>query len=1394
MSLNFLITANDRDLQDKLRRVQASLRATAQTAQREGASIEGFFAKIAQGAAMLGVGASLKEFVGQVATVRGEFQKLEVAFTTMLGSKEKADALMAQLTQTAATTPFQMSEVAGGAKQLLAYGMAAEEVNETLTRLGDIAAGLSIPLSDLTYLYGTTMVQGRLYTQDFNQFLNRGIPLVKALSEQMHVAEGDVKKLVEQGKIGFPQIEKAIKSLTAEGSQFGGLMAAQSQTIAGQISNLQDQVEQMFNELGRSSEGIISEALSVTAELVSHWREIGQAVVALVTAYGTYKAALIALTAAQKAYQAVLQAAVVQQRLAAMSGVALSTSQAAAAASTALLTRAFQALRLAIASNPIGLIATLVATAAASLVLFRNELGSSTTAVEKLKAAQEDYDRAVGKEVAQIDLLFRRLQEAKKGTKQYDEAKQAIISQYGQYLAGLGKEVEQLDNVAKAYEAVKNAAIKAAKARAIEKATASAADELVKAQADARKQVAEILRKKYGQQMMKNAKGEWESLVDIQLRAYDRGVEKGGKGMKAWLKQFDKISTEFGPGRTAITTLNAIKLQVHQATQAQSKYNEELRLTEQAFGRLDLAFQKEEKNTHTDYTPLGEEKKKNGGKDKAETERQRLAKEAEERKAQLAAYYSQLEQQEREMELQLQAALIETMQEGIEKQRAQIALRYEQLTHENRLRATKMVEELRQARLTQWQDLNPKANEAQVAAKKNELQATLTIDHLHHTQLEQLKAYDRLARELREKGERDLLDNLLTQFRNYQQQRITISQEADRNVAQLQKEVLAGRIDTSQFIAATEQIKRQAAQATKQINEEEAREAAESSSLIVQLFEDASRKTRQEVEAIRQQAEQLLAWLKGQPEAQLPLGITPEQAKAIKLSPEQMKALAEALQRLREQAEANVHPFERLTKSITTMLQAKDKQARSKALQQLKVDVHDTLHITTQLIEQLASVFEQGGDNRTAHHLRATAQALQEMGSIAQSAVEGKYVEVAVKSVTTIIGLFAQASKAEAEHQQALTQLHAQRMAQEQAYRNALFDTSLALDRMGALGEDAYGRTTHAAQLAAQKQQQLALSLQSLEGVRIKSGSHKEGFLWWRKQVDDYRGLLDRYPQLINSAGQLDLALAKSLLNNATFKDDAAKATLQRVIDYAEQAEKATKAIDQYLQGLFGEMGNTLSTALIDAFRNGTDASQAFGQSVEQMLDRLASDMAQSLFIAPLLEQAKEQITATMTNDALSHRERMAIASQTFRQVADAAKAQQEEMFDFLREMDEAAQQSHFRLLRPTQGAAAERGGFATASQQSIDELNGRFAALQMSGAQTAAHALDHLTTARAQSEQLSALGQQLGQTGQLLQEIQQLDALRNAYLQDLLATQSRHASATASRLDQLAQTLREKL
>lgn len=235
-------------------------------------------------------------FVNKLVSVRGEFQQLEIAFGTMLKSADKAQGLITQLADTAAKTPFDLQGVTQGAKQLLAYGVAAEDINDKLLMLGDIASGLSLPLGDLVYLYGTTMTQGRVYTRDMIQFMGRGIPLAEELAKQFGVTKDKVSELVSAGKVGAKEFEQAMQSMRT--NRFNNLMEEQSKSLTGQISNIEDAIQIMFNEIGRSSEGMLNKGLEGVSFLVEHYKEVGKALGALIITYGSARAAVVACSIA----------------------------------------------------------------------------------------------------------------------------------------------------------------------------------------------------------------------------------------------------------------------------------------------------------------------------------------------------------------------------------------------------------------------------------------------------------------------------------------------------------------------------------------------------------------------------------------------------------------------------------------------------------------------------------------------------------------------------------------------------------------------------------------------------------------------------------------------------------------------------------------------------------------------------------------------------------------------------------------------------------------------------------------------------------------------------------------------------------------------------------------
>lgn len=336
-ALAFKATLDINDFNVSSEAMERRIISVSDTAVQESARMEQSILNFAQNGARYIVsylvGNGMMSLVNSIVQTRGQFQQLEIAFGTMLGNEQKAKALMDQMVDTAAKTPFDLMGVAGGAKQLLAYGTAADKVNDTLVRLGNIASGLSIPLQDIVYLYGTTMVQGRLYAQDVRQFTGRGIPLVKELAAMYGKTAEEINTMVSEGKIGFPEVEKVLNKLTNSGGQFFNLMEKQSSSLTGMIANLGDAWDTALNKLGEDNQDVFASGISGATYLVENFDEILRIVKAITIAYGSYKAAIVLNTLATKGYTgvALLDNTVRQAKMALMKADEALTGKTAAA-------------------------------------------------------------------------------------------------------------------------------------------------------------------------------------------------------------------------------------------------------------------------------------------------------------------------------------------------------------------------------------------------------------------------------------------------------------------------------------------------------------------------------------------------------------------------------------------------------------------------------------------------------------------------------------------------------------------------------------------------------------------------------------------------------------------------------------------------------------------------------------------------------------------------------------------------------------------------------------------------------------------------------------------------------------------------------------------------------
>ena len=663
--LNYGVGLDNSQLRVGVAESRRLLQGIGQTAVDEGARIDDSFKRIGRTVAGVFAVSQIKDFITHVATVRGEFQQLEIAFKTMLGSAGQADVLMTQLVKTAATTPFGLKDIGQAAKQLLAYGVAANDVNSTLIRLGDIAAGLSIPINDLAYLYGTTMVQGRLYTQDLNQFLGRGIPLMEELAKQFGVAENQVKQLVEDGKVGFPEVQKAIENLTNEGSKFGGLMEAQSKTITGQISNIEDAIDTMFNAIGQSQEGVINTSLGLVSTLIENWETVGNILLTIIATYGAYKAAVIAVAAAHKL-----------MNIWGTVSAFLSLTTSIRSAKDAMLL-----FNMAVKANPLGLVLSVLAAAVTAFLAFRKSTDEAADALKKntslmMKAFQKRAEAAAWQ--SRLDEAY-----AKRVERQMALEDQMDKIQAGSKVPGYSHTTQG------GYEYVdRNGA-------------------WVYTEAGARK-----AREAFKQTIAN----------DPVLNEIDARINKYSEKMTSVSSDFQKLFEQAGTSQKT----------------TQEK-NEEKRLAK---------------------------------------EQQKIADETAQRTAKIKEYSAKVSEAVSQAEIDIRQAQINELEDGYEKTVAQVQLNYDRLIAENDKRAQKMIEDLKDKKVLEWLNQNPKATKEQQLEYRASL--NLTTADLSSEQQAMLKSYAEVARQIQVKGNKQALDDMMKDILTYEQQRLKITEEYEK--------------------------------------------------------------------------------------------------------------------------------------------------------------------------------------------------------------------------------------------------------------------------------------------------------------------------------------------------------------------------------------------------------------------------------------------------------------------------------------------------------------------------------------------------------------------------------------------------------------------------------------
>ena len=293
-NLYFVPQIDNSKLQADANKTVQSLKTIGTQAEAEGNKMDAVFSKL--GKTMTGVfaGISIGNFIQQITQVRANIEMLEISFKTLLGSEEKAASLMNDMRKYALNTPLLLKDIASGAQMLLGFNVEAERVMPILKQIGDISMGSAQRFQSLTLAFSQMSAAGKLMGQDLLQMINAGFNPLTVISQQTGKSVAQLKEDMSQGAINSQMVADAFAAATGEGGKFNGMLDKMSKGLQGMKSNLQGAVEDMFNEVGRNSQGLIAGTLEFATEAVKNYKKVGEALTVLIGVVGAYKAAELA--------------------------------------------------------------------------------------------------------------------------------------------------------------------------------------------------------------------------------------------------------------------------------------------------------------------------------------------------------------------------------------------------------------------------------------------------------------------------------------------------------------------------------------------------------------------------------------------------------------------------------------------------------------------------------------------------------------------------------------------------------------------------------------------------------------------------------------------------------------------------------------------------------------------------------------------------------------------------------------------------------------------------------------------------------------------------------------------------------------------------------------------
>lgn len=1265
-SIWFSLGLDNSQLEKQSQYARQQIKSISDQMVAEGSRMDSVFNNIARGIGVAFTLGSAWEFTKQVAQVRSEFQQLEITFETMLKSKSKADQLIQEMTAFAAHTPFELTDVGNGARMLLAVGESAENIIPTLKALGDVSAGLNVPLERLILNYGQVKTKGVLQGTDLKDFLVAGVPIIGELAKNLNRSEQEIKDLVSAGKIGFNEVAKAFRTMSGEGGRFADLMTAQSKTINGQISNLKDNFATMLNDIGKRSEGAFSSAISGANYLVENYQKVGQIIGELVATYGVYKAILISITAVQRLNSMVLRQAVIEKRLAAATNITLSNSEAVAVARTKLLsvakmqlTRVMRTLNATMLANPYVLVAVAVAGLAYGIYKLTQTIDGAEKAQEDFNQKQKEAQELEQKRKQEVEDLISVVKnetsaevERIKAMNQLKRLYPEIFKDYDterlklEEISKIKKQIAEQDATQKhqnakeelrayqeAYDYYKN--FKEGKAKHISDRTAEI-NKKIKGLND------ENIREYFETTLNNLQDGIFkEEFAKIRTQASDeklaflqQEVRKYTAMLKAFANENSRVKIGFGgvdldlrkeDVQDIIKEYDAViqKLQEPKFSyvELERKYNQELKKAQEELKEIQQNKEKfseeqltEKINQAQENIKQAEEKLKKLQGNKAQKSAKKPFNEAE--------HLEQSKRLETDRIFAIEQAKIDAMEEGFSKEMAQIELHHRQ-----------KIETIQRQKADAIRQLN--SEEGVTTTAKN-----FRLEVINNNAHEQ----ERIAGEQKALHEQKLRQKLVEQYQTHEEKLAEIHRKyaQDRTELELQfsGELLQEKLNLWQKAYDEDLAK---------VNQyaEQVRNG------ITELFSHATEQGQEQLEALNQKAQQVKEMLLGgayDPEKGQALGISKEQFEALKNAPADLKIILDLIEQIRQKTLEGKGYFSAMKESFKEMINASNKADFNQKLNQF----NGQLNKGVEGLKLLSDTFKSLGEATDSEGLQEFGEALQSVVDVAQGTMQGAMTGAALGGpigavIGGAFGLVSSISKkiaeAEKKHREAMRKIREGEINQQRTLNKLLYEEQmLQKNKESVFGVKEISRAIGYLEIYRQQHEKLQKSItrgeasykrfgitakrfkaSDLDKLQIKTGHMKTGLFGWGAGRDIYSSITKVYPELIDKAGNFNRKVAESILNSREFQHGH-KEALQEIINHYDRAEKAQEQFNQYLKQTFGELGTAIVDSVVNALKTGEDAFENFAKTAGNIIGKLGKQLIYEVFVADEFKKFQEEL------------------------------------------------------------------------------------------------------------------------------------------------------------------------